>query len=312
MGSEFGKGQVEGVMGRITQSLTDIADAFEAAVGPISKFVDAISPGTMQLFQMALRDLHATIGSALLPVVNVMTDAVKKASQMLVPAVDALAPAFRSLANALTSFMMPAIQVTSHALKSMAPLLESVGDVLKTMGDVLGVMSVLLLSIKDALGQFFKSLIGGTGGGFSDMLAKLRDGVYQLMTTLLVAAAYIAKAFGALGFIEHLQKNLRELAKPGDEGGKGAALQGASLKGFEQISKDLAVAAAQAVAGGGDDVDKKLEEWAADAVGKLDEVMKNGQTLTQVLENLWQKLSEKVDTKVDEIIKTIKEKLTIF
>lgn len=264
----FGAGQVEGIMGRLTKSLTDIADAFEAAVSPLKKFVDAISPGQVQVFNLAMRDLNATIGSAFIPVMQVMTEGVRRAAAILNPAVDALAPAFRSLSEALLSFMLPAVQTTSHALKSMSPLIEGIGDALHLLGDFLGVVNVIMLSLKDALGDFFKALVGGgAGGGLKSIFDQIKEGLQRFLVTLITVSAQIAKAFGATGFIEHLQKNLQELTKT--TGGKGG-VSGVHITGLEQISKDLAQAAATAAGGG--QKGRGIEDIANEALKQIGDI----------------------------------------
>ena len=287
--SSFGAGQVEGIMGRLTTSLTGIADAFEAAVGPLRKFVEAISPGQVQVFNLAMRDLNATIGSAFLPVMQVMTEGVRRAASLLTPAVDALAPAFRSLSEALLSFMMPAVQTTAHALKSMAPLVEGIGQALHVFGDFLGVINVIMLSLKDALGDFLKTLLGGgNSGGFKSVFDNIISALQRFLVTLIVTSAQIAKLFGATGFIEYLQKNLRELAAPGT-GGKGGA-SNVHIAGLEQISKDLAQAAATAAGGGAKG--PGFEEIAKEALKQLEDINKGLNPLGGLVDSLKTKIIE--------------------
>jgi hypothetical protein len=277
----FGHDQVEGVMGRLTAALTDISTAFERAAGPITKFVEAISPGQVQVFNLAMRDLNATIGSAFVPVMQVLTEGVRKAASLIVPAVDALAPVFRSLSEALLSFMLPAVQTISHALKGMAPLFDGIAQALHTLGDLFGVINVIMLSAKDAFADFFKAFLGGgAGGGLKDIFAGIKDAVYRFMITLITVSATIAKIFGATGFIDHLKKNLSELAKPG-EGGKGGGFANVSIKGIEQIGKDIAQAAATAAGTG--QKGKGIEELAAEALLKLDGVVNSVTPLEKIL-----------------------------
>lgn len=293
-----GEKVLEGVLGGLSSKIADVATHFEALAGPLAKFVDALSPGTMQIFQLAMRDLYATIGSALLPVMQMLIEAVRKTSALLVPAVDALEPAFRSLAAGLLSFIMPAMQVLSHALKGMAPLMEAAGEALHILGDALGIVGVAFMSLKDAFGVFINGLMGGGGGGggLKTMLDGLRDAVFKVMMVMITAAAAIAKAFGNTEFIKKFVENLKELQNPG-EGGKGAALAGAGLKGLEQISKDLAVAATMAAGAGEHDKEDPMKKLTERMLKELEDVGENADDMLKWAKETYQIVTDKV-TKV--------------
>lgn len=276
-----GQAIVEDVMGRLTGALTDIATRFEKLAEPVSKFVDALSPGTVQVFGLAMRDLTATIGVALLPVMQVLTDGVQRAAGVLLPAMEHLQPAFRSLTDALMSFMLPTVQIFAHKMAGIADIVQVVAEALKVLGDLFGVISVIVLSAKDAISAFVNSLIGGGGGGgLADTLKNLKDAIYRVMIALLGAAASIAKAFGADSFVNALISNLKELT--GAKGGVGGAAQNLAFKDFEQIGKDMALAAAQASEGGGQS-SKDIRDYAKDAIANLENIAKNGTSLDKFL-----------------------------
>jgi hypothetical protein len=119
----------------------------------------------------------------------------------------------------------------------------------------------------------------------------------KFLVTLIVTSAQIAKLFGATGFIEHLQKNLEEIAKPGT-GGKGG-VSNVHLAGLEQISKDLAQAAATAAGGG--TKGRGLEDIANEALEQLKKMGDNNPLQEELT-----KLAEKVQAYFSNAVGNIK------
>ena len=94
---------------------------------------------------------------------------------------------------------------------------------------------------------------------------------------LVLLAAGIAQALGFTSFLTNLRNRLGQQAHPEAQDGRHAtaAMQDAGIKGFEQISKDIQLAAAQAVGGSGaesqDERANRLRQEILDALVDMNE-----------------------------------------
>lgn len=267
-----GMDTLDSVMGKLTSTLTNVSAKFEALVTPMSRFVEALAPGEIQILNQAFRDLNATIGTAFLPVIQNLGEQIHKAAALLEPATEKLAPVFDNLSNAMGNLMLPAVQVLSHTLQGLAPILDGVSQAFVVFSDGVKLASALMLSLKDAIGDFISGLLGGQGNALSTTLEKLKDAVYRVMTVMVQAAAVIANTFGASSFTAALIKNLQELSE-GKAGGVGGAAQNIQIKGLEAFTKDLAIAAASATGG---DKKKDATDFAAETVAALQKIQQDG------------------------------------
>ena len=301
---------IEGVMQKFASTLTDVSAKFEAVAAPVAKFVEALSPGTMQVFALAMRDLTATIGVAMLPIIQNLTTGLHSAANLLLPAMQAMQPIMDKLSTILVGGMLKGVQLLSHALQGLAPAGDALAAVFEVMVNAVTSAAAVMLAFKDSMGAFINSLMGGKEGAtLADTLHKLKDAMQRVVIVLLQAAAAIANSFGAGGFTTSLINNLKEMQKAQAGGtGVGGALQGASMKGFEQIGKDLAIAAASAVAGGGGGaVGKSMEQFAEEAVKALEDMQKNGKTISEMFPEVTKFLKD-IPTKGPEWVQVGAEK----
>ena len=83
------------------------------------------------------------------------------------------------------------------------------------------------------------------------------------MNWLLIGTISLAKFVGATGFVDNFVKALEEMGKR-DQGGVTGGLRDVSIKGLDQFTKDLAVAAQYAAGGGSQKSDKEYFKELAD------------------------------------------------
>lgn len=255
-----GKAVVEASLALITDGislllvpLTDITKGFTDLAAQVQQFVTALSPGAMQVFNLALRDLQATIGVALIPIIQTLTDGLHQAAGLLLPAMQKLAPVFAQLAQMFLSIMLPAVQAVSVVFQALVPLLNIALQVWSAFSTAVGALVTILATLAQTI---LDTIVSAFGGDLSDYAAKLKEAIYQVTALMLKLVAAIATALGLTGFVDALLKNLNDAAHPPSSGAGGAA-QNIGLKGLEQITKDLAIAAASATGGSADKVGGK-------------------------------------------------------
>lgn len=231
------------------------------ALGP---FVSALNPAAMQAFNYALKGLQATIGVAFLPVIQVMTGAMRNFAGAILPLMQALAPILGDLASVLASAMLPIIQTVADTFLAMTPLIQFVVDILGAMGEGMQAFAVVLRTVIGVFMDFLAGLFGG--GGLKTAAAQFSDAIRRMTTAVVVGIAQLAVAFGQLGFIDKIVKNLGAVIRPAQ--GAVPAPSNVGIKGFEQIGKDAAMAAFAAQGGGGAK-EKDTNDWLKDIAEQL-------------------------------------------
>jgi hypothetical protein len=244
------------------QMLTGVISQAAASVAP---FVQALAPGAMMMFSQAMRNLQATIGTALLPIVQHLAGFLQQLSGILLPLMQALAPIISNLMRTLSALVLPIIQGFATLLQPLLPLLEFLSGIVRVVAEALQALSTIGRA-------FLQTLLEAYGAAFGMDLKKglegFKDVIHAVVRGLVQVVAMLAKLVGADAFLGHLVDNLHDLANP--RVGATAAPQGSSMQGFEQIAQQMAVAAFGAFGGGGADKSEKdfLKELA-DTVKKI-------------------------------------------
>lgn len=224
-------GKLEGALNTLAGVVGNVSGKFESLAEPFGRFVEALSPGEMELFGSAMRDLNATIGHAFLPVIQQLTKGASEAAAALVPAVTALAPIMNSLGATVKDLVVISVERMASALTKATPLL-----------DALASSARVAVGVYDALIQ---TLSGGSG--INTLFKTLGEWITKLVTTIVSGIAALAASLGATGFRKNLIDSLK--GKNRAEGGLTGGVHDVGIKGLEQITKDLAVAAAYAAGG---------------------------------------------------------------
>jgi hypothetical protein len=263
------------------------AAAFTAAAGSVAGFVQAFSPATLLQFNLAMKDAAAVVGSALAPVLEIMTQAVREVSAMLYPVAQALAPVFQQLAETLKAVFMPIIDQVAANIQFLLPAIRFLGDLFSNLATVVR---------ENFVASFMPT--GDTLKSFSD---QVRDAFGELAKAALLTAAYLARLVGATGFIDGMLKSLTGgRAERRDATGLGAPSQ-ARLSGVPEFAASVMTAAFTATGAGAGP--KKTEDWLADAVKGIEEIKAgNDQSID--------KLIEAIGRITDQAVKSILEGLS--
>ena len=112
------------VKSTIADLLVNPMGAIPDLMSRIREAVETFNPGAMIEFDLAMRDLMAVFGEALLPVVKIVTGVIRKFADTLRPILQKLEPVFLKLANTIGNFLLMNIDKFADAIKNMIPLLE--------------------------------------------------------------------------------------------------------------------------------------------------------------------------------------------
>lgn len=262
MGSVLaGLGRVAGAASAAAGALVGIPLAAAGIGQLLSTFVGAFNPALVELFNLSLSGLMATIGSLAAPILAVITSLVSQISGRLLPLFTQLAPVVTQLSEALAGVVLGAVgalvgivrllvRVMTPVLPMFTALASYVGQVLEIWGVVAEVLSSfadVITLIRYATMPYVAALTDLTGeaGGLAPILK-------QLAGAAGLAVGGLLKLFNATTAYSRFTAGLRRSieARRNPAAGLTAAPQAATITGFEEISKRFTEAAFKATAGG--------------------------------------------------------------
>lgn len=295
------------VAGPLIKSFTMLVESIEKVVATSEKFVQALNPGIIIVFNQALRDLQATIGQALVPLFEVLANTIREVSAIISPAMLALAPIFRQLAEIASKLIVAFATLFADRLQALVPILQILTDVFSVVVSVIRV----LIAIFDIFTSILSPLIALISGSLSpalQFLSTAAEGIARIMETIAIIIKAFADALvvmineltGILDIkdvindmkdgINNVVRSLvlfaarlaasfgmttvvDNLIKAFDKKAPGAsaAPQNIQLQSFESITDDITKGAFGAQGGGGSK-DEKDEAFKAELLGLLKEI----------------------------------------
>ncbi len=300
-----------------TTKTVELTNAFELlvdAVHDLTKsckgFVDALNPSAILVFNQACRDLQATIGQSLVPIVETFTSVIRQSSAIISPAMLALAPIFRQLSQIVGGVLTNVLKLLADVIMQLAPLLQFVNGIFEVLAGVIkniaGLFSILmsvlspvieiLIGVMKPAIEYLSTVFNGLGQvleivatifkAFSDTLVlALREVfalndisgvIYEFKLGVNVAIrgllSFAAHLAMAVGATSVVDNLIKALSAK--SGGAVAAPTDVALKSFQQIADDLAQSAYVAQ-GTGDDKKDEDKAFRAELLSMLGDIRKN-------------------------------------
>lgn len=140
--------------------------ALKEALGPLTKFIGSVQelnstfvgvydPARVKLFDMAVKDLYATIGEMLTPITREATEAVKYFSSVF----NGVTPLVKDFVNTAIREMKPAFQAIGETWKEFLPLAISLAQITADIQmDIWRGMAVAAKLVADNMRDLYKSL----------------------------------------------------------------------------------------------------------------------------------------------------------
>lgn len=264
---------------------THAGDALHALIGPIetvegklgswvnqaSKFIAAFNPSLLEVFDQALRSLHATVGYALEPVIVFATEAIREFAGAIRPAMDALREPMQKLFSIMLPIVSAGLQAFGAVLSAAVAVFELLMPVINAISAVFeGFLSIIVVAIK-----LFAALAEGLAGAASlgklnDAATGVRDAFARLIIVAMTMVDYFLRLVGATAMANNF---LRVMAQgPRSQEGRAPAPQNVQLGGVEDVYKRRLTEAAKA--GGGaspmERIASVLDQVRAHAQGLLE------------------------------------------
>lgn len=263
----FAVNGVMGAFGALQGSIMAIPNAVAGIVRQAASYVQALNPQLVQNYEARLRDLTATLGYALVPVVAYATRSVREFAGVLLPAVRMFRPIVEQLSHAFAGLASGGVRIVARVMERFAVLLgQATGGIANLITSWSAMLEVIASAI-EVLGAF-----QATFGLISTLFDANASAVRRMTVAVAVATArligFIGGADALKKFRESLARGLADRLKPPT--GLLAAPTDSSVTGFEEIAKKIAERAFIAGAGAETDPpDVALLKEIRDAVGEV-------------------------------------------
>lgn len=268
-------GPVGVAMGGITSVVTEATAAFGALGYTISSFVGAFAPGAVLAFQQSLYDFSAVIGSALLPVLNVMTTIVRGAADAILPLMTSLAPILDRIAEIFKGPLMAGVRQAVMVFTNLLPIVDYLVTVMEGWSSVMQAVQAIFSGFMNLI----TSWIGSFAGPIKSAAEFFRTALQNLARSAILAAASLAKLLGADSFIKGMITALGGLDKPGSATGLGAA-RNAQITDATSFGRTVAIAAVTAA---GTPAVSKEDAWRESILQDLDALMNGRDSIMDTL-----------------------------
>lgn len=344
---------IAGVAGAATGALSTMMGAASAVTGTFNSvvstamgFVEQLNPAALIPLNQAFRDLSATIGTAMMPIIEGATKVLQEVGSLLEPIMQQLQPVVQSLVETLMQAAQPFLEVGAKFVMSMIPIVELLADMAKSflplieglaaiqgviqsglkvvIAALIPVIQTLLIPLQ-LFGQFLQAItplleiVSAVLSGFATALTAMVKGLFgglegtfdtlrDVMEDLGKSIVLVIAAMAKLaGYDNFLKGFLKGLEKPDKESNIGkAVVQGVQIQGFEAFEKTMLQAAAKAGPGGAGVETKKPSDWLAEIRGQL-EVIKSGELTKQFKADL----KEMIDDAAEAIVQGFLEALGV-
>lgn len=270
----------------LSESLTGLTSALEGMVGIVGQFVQALSPSTMAEFGRALDGLKATIGSAFLPFVQVMSGVTREIAGVLLPAMQRLTPVVKSLSETVANTLLSAVKGFTTVLLAITPVIEIVAHAAQELSaiflDAASVVTVFVQTIVDVV----TAMLGKVD--FRDTFKAFYDIIRQTTRALVTFAATVAVFAGLAKFVNQFSEGLAAEARARDARA-GGLLGAASNPQTTDIASIMRQAQQSAfiAAGGGTGREKSDTQWLAELSADLKKISGENKSLKEALNDWW-------------------------
>lgn len=279
-------------------------DFFGGLVAPIQGTIRAFDDlgsailGLVPLIGGVLADVFKSFLGAIQTAITVMTGF----AQQMIPFVQQISPSTvenfnyqmrglqATIGTAFTGFISIMSDTISKIAGSLLPVMQELSPLFTQLG---GILRSLILPIFRVVAAFLQSLVPVIQATFNS----LRNAVVEVVKSFVLLAAIFARFMGATGFLDNLIKQFEK-----KEPGPGATPAGpASISSFEQISKDIAVAAAQASASTAAAQGSSEKDLLQDVLKELRTIKEETtDQLIDRLQEMWQEFMDQLIAQWDE------------
>jgi hypothetical protein len=124
----------------MVRALAAGSDAIKQLAGPLAHFVGLRSPAAVKQFELAMRDMEATIGQILLPVFNALTGAARMMGDTYATLAEAMEPLMTGIADAITTVFKEIGSVARENAGAIRLVAQFLGGAARGFADVMALV----------------------------------------------------------------------------------------------------------------------------------------------------------------------------
>jgi hypothetical protein len=314
-------GEFRQAMSMITKAVNRVIDSLKRFADKSRDYVELFSPGAVVMFDQAVRDFGASMGTFLIPVVvtatntlrllastvlalsgplkALFTDAGDLFYRTVVQIVNVLKPiveillavsrVFLSLSGVMSSVFEPAMKAVAAVLEVLATWLTALASALAPLGPMLKVILLPLQMVGDALQAFGKVLsavfswLGSLfGTDLGSMIDSFAESLRKAFQGLVSALVQMTAKIALLFGARGFVAEMAQAFKPKPSADGLAAMTNVRFISHTEFGRQAMLSAANAM--GGIDKQKSGDEWLADIAAKLEKMLNDPD------ESFWQQL----------------------
>lgn len=241
---------------QLLSSANPVVAVFNAIVGSVSRFVEAFNPAILEVMNQAFRDLNATIGYALEPVIQIATEVLREFAGAMRAGFDALRPVIATIASAIMPAFSAVIQAAGESFAALAQIIVTLLPAIQLAAKVFEG----IVTIGSVLYRIFSSLVESLFASFglgelSSVTEGLHSAFVELGKAIISAVDWLLRLVG-LGTVA--DRVLRALAGgPRPEDRRIAAPRDIQLGSAEDVYRRRLTEAAKA-GGGASPLEKQV------------------------------------------------------
>lgn len=226
-------------MGQLVQALTSVPPALQ-------QFVGAFDPGAVALLGQMMRDLSATIGYALRPVLEGMVQIVGQLTSELAPVMVAMRPVIADIMGLFLTVMKPVIIGVAEALRSVVEVVRVFMPVIRVLGAVVEGVVTVFTTVTRIVGTFLAAVLGGImTNDLSGAVEAVRTAFGELAKMILTVTDSLLRLFGMADIANRILQGFA--ARP--QGRIAAAPTDVGVSAMQDIYRQRLEASARGIGG---------------------------------------------------------------
>ncbi len=329
MSAQFSTSGLTGMMTPFAEFVTSFTAQLKQIIGPFEKLTDLVShfvghldPTIVEDLGRKFRDLNATVGVALRPILDVTREIVKNLSDHLLPIMKQLEPIVKEIAEVVGGALNQSIEEMSTFIDTFMPTLHALKEVVVGVVKIAQDLWSVFVDLSRTLTDVFMSIFGKMGdqaGAVRKIMEDLRSAIQTVITNLIMFAARLMMSFGWTKGVESMIKGFTAMKPSAKEesGGLAVALNSA-FKSIGDLAKSAQLEAFRASAAGTKPVDPAAQ--SAEFLGKiktsLEDLLRAGQSeespIIKRIQRVVDFLEKEIVPAADTVSKFVKEKAIPF
>lgn len=257
-------------------SFNQLTAMFETMGNSIGKFVSAINPGLMQIFNQTMQSLNATIGVALEPVMQALIPVVQGVADAMLPLMRQLAPIIGVVTKSFEIVAQKMIDGFAAIFQALMPVIDIVGKMVGVFAQIVGtgiatVLQLVASLLEDLVSALTELLAKSLGVDVKDAADALVRAFQQLVRNVVLVAAKLMMMVGFTKGVDALIKAVSGAGAKRESAVGLAVAQNPQFKSIEEVGRGVQQAAfAASIMGGKKEM--KTEDYLAGITDQLKDI----------------------------------------